>query len=386
VNPSPSVTPSAVPSSPPPTPTTAPTPTPPPSASPTPQPTPTGLLSPSPIISDLALDIHEIPADYASSLGTVESTGDEIIWVGSGALWRYTPGAADPERIVKENRANPIVSIAGSTSGYVYLTRERSTNQSNPDRWRLWYLTDPSGTPVLLDKYDNENVPSPEFTINDNWIVWTAIHGADSDALSVLRVVRTDALGQPRDVVTYPAADTNTWTPQLNGNEVWYGVNHNDWTNGLAYPHVEMIDLSASAPTPVRYGDDVRAFMPSATDSVVAWKGGGDYRFASGSMGELFIYWRDTDALTEVALPDGSSDEVTYPSVGNRFVAWWDENRTHLLLYDLQSQQVRVVARYDPTAEGPLILQPSVKGDLLAFIYSPGEGMPHQLRWAVLPE
>ncbi len=356
----------------------------------TPGPTITATPSASPSALEavpLSLDIHEIPADYTSSLGVIESLGNEIIWVGSGALWRYTPGAAEPERIVKEDRANPIVSIAGGTGGYLYLTRERSTDQSNPNRWRLWFLAGPGETPDLLDKYDNENVPSPEFAINDHWIVWTAIHGKnDQNALSVLRAVTVDALDQPRDVVSYPATDTNMWNPQLNGDEVWYGVNHNDWTNGLAYPRVEMVDLSSPSPTPVRYGEDVRAFMPSATDAVVAWKGGGDYRFASGGMGELYIYWRDTYALSEVALPDGSSDKVTYPSVGSRFVAWWDENRTHLLLYDLQLREVRVIARYDPTAQGPLVLQPCVRGDLLAFVYTPGEGAPHQLHWALLPE
>jgi hypothetical protein len=368
-----------------PTPTYLATPTPPPAPSPTGRATP--AASPvSPETVPLNLDIQEIPGGHGSQPRAVTSIGDAIIWVGAGALWRYTPDAAEPERIVKQDPSNPIESVAGSTSGYVYLTEAVTAGQQNANHWRLWFLAGPGETPVVLDRYDNEHVPSPEFAINDKWIVWTAIHGNDPNAMSVLRVVKVGALDQPRDVVSYPATDTNMWNPQLNGDEAWYGVNHNDWANSLAYPRVEMVDLSAASPTPVRYGEDVRAFMPSATDAVVVWTGNPDYRLAAGSMGELYIYWRATGALTKVALPDGSSDQTSYPSVGNRFVAWWDENPTHLLLYDLQAQEVRVVARYDPTGGGELVRAASLKGDLLAFTYWQREDVSSQLRWAVLPD
>jgi hypothetical protein len=329
--------------------------------------------------------MHEIPTRFSDRLGDVASLGNEIIWVGSGSFWRYSPSAAEPELVIADDPDEPIISIAGGSSGYVYRTQE-VTDSPGPIRWRLWYIAAPGATPVVIDAYDNDGLPAPRFAMDGRRIVWSAFHGREDDAVSSLQVLEIDRIGdEPRELVAYPAFDTSLWHPVLHGDEVWYGVNRNDWDAGTVHPRVEMLDLANPATAPVAYGEDVRAFMPAVNDQIVAWKGGGTPDLAALNAGQLFISWRDGGAAEPIAIPSGSWDRISYPSVGSRFVCWWDDLATHFYVYDIEQRGVRVIAEYEPTGR-ERILRPSLTGNLLVFIYTHGERFPQQVRWATLPE
>jgi hypothetical protein len=319
-------------------------------------------------------------------MGEVVSLGSELIWTGSDAFWRLDPSVGKPELLIRATSDNPIVAIAGSSKGYVFQTRERIGGSDPSNHWRLWFLAAPGATPSLLDQYDNDRSPDPSFAINADTIVWTAFHGEGAEALSTLRLAELDGLDkQARDLMSYPALDASVWLPVLNGDELWYGVSRNDWSTGSVYPRIEMVDLANPAAAPIAYGSDVRAFMPAVTDQVVAWKGGGADDLAAFNAGQLFIYWRNSGAVEPIAIPGGSWDRISFPSVGNRFVSWWDELDTHFFLYDLEAQETRLIAEYEPTGK-QRILRPSLTDNLLAFIYVRGERFPQQIRWASLPD
>jgi hypothetical protein len=339
-----------------------------------------GLSSP----SALDLEIHEVPREFAG-FGTLKNLGNEIIWTSSGDMWRYAPGEMRPERIFAATQRHPVISIAGSPSGYVLLTRETIHGYDPPNRWQLWFLESPDAQPVLVDESDNEGLPSPTFAMNDRYIAWTSFHGTGDQAVSELRLADIDDLQHPKTLVSHPALDTSLWFPAFNGDEVWYGVSRNDWTAGTVHPRIEMLDLARSGEPPVIYGEDTRAFMPAVTDQVVVWKGGGEDDLAALNAGQPFVYWRDSGSVEAVQVPEGSWDRTSYPSVGDRFVAWSDEIDTHFYMYDLEAREIRVIAEYEPTGR-ERVLRPSVAGNLLAFIYSRGERFSSQIRWAYLPD
>lgn len=278
-----------------------------------------------------------------------------------------------------------ITHVGGSDSGYVFTTRDRIGGFDSPTSWHLWYLNRTSGEPMLIDESDNEGLPSPTFAISERHIVWTAFHGTGDTAVNELRILDIDVLQEPRTLLSYPAYDTSLWLPVLSDDELWYGVNRNDWTAGTVHPRVEMIDLNNPQAQPVPYGEDVRAFMPAVNDQVVVWKGGGDDTLAAFNAGQPYLYWRADATIESIRLPGYSWDRISFPSVGDRFVAWWSEYATSFYVYDLRERAVRAIAEYEPT--GPeRILMPSVSGSLIAYIYARGERYPLELRWAYLPE
>ena len=335
--------------------------------------------------SPIALDIHEIGTEFTRNLADLKSVSGEIIWIGSGKLWRFAPGDAAPSAVIAEASDSPIVGIAGSGSAYLYVTRDIVRGEDPPDHWRLWFLSSAGATPQLVDEYDNEQLPSPTFTLNDRYLVWTAFHGIGDSAINVMRVADIDHLDQPRDLVRYPAHDTSLWLPMLNGDELWYGATRNDWSTGTVYPRVEMLNIGEPDPAPVVYGQDSRAFMPSANDSIVAWKGGGDPDLAALNAGQLYVYQRSTNVATPISIPDSISKRFSYPSVGTRFVSWWEDGpSTQFYIYDYLDHQVRIVAQYQPTGE-ERVLRPTLAGNLLAWDYVHDDASPQQIRWAVLP-
>ena len=351
-------------------------------------PSPTLSPPPSPVGSDLELDVHEIPKRFTSQLGFhVRSLGDWIIWVASGALWRYRPGAGEPELVFRTAADDPIVDIAGSVAGFVFIT-QRSLGGSEPlFRWRLWYLAAPGDAPTLLDQFDNDTLPAPTLAINDGWIAWTPYHGAGDQAVNELRVAAIDDLDHPVTLVSYPALDTNMWNPALYGDELWYGIRQNDWDAGTEHPWIEMRNLADPAAAPQKYGEDLHAFMPAVNGEAVVWKSGPE-DFSALNSGQPYVYWRSSGTLEPIQDPHPASwdtAQVSYPSIGDRFVAWWDDYATQFYVYDLQVRAVRKIAEYDPHSN-TRALTPSVVGNLLTWIFSQNDNAPPVIRWAYLPE
>ena len=332
----------------------------------------------------LNIDSHVIPGAYAYATPSVRSLGTEIAWVNNDHLYAFVPGQSRPELIYTSAQGSYIPDFVGSSAGYALLTQETVKGDSS-FRWRLWFLAGAGSEPVLVDEFDNDSMPLPTLAMDARHIAWARTRGAGDDVVSELRILDIDELDRPRTLATYPYWETNVEHPALNGDELWYGVRVNDWDAGTESPRVEMLDLADPGAPPVVYGQDQRAFMPSANDEVVVWKGGGSAEDSADAWGSLYVYRRSdgsVERIQGVNWPGKPGDDrVMYPSVGDRFVAWWDGS-AKVDLYDLTARAVIHVVKNDPYGNG---LAASVAGNLLAF-ESPGDAHHMQLNWAQLPD
>jgi hypothetical protein len=331
-----------------------------------------------------------IPAAYTGHVSTVVSIGSEIVWSGGATdaddnLFRYMPGSSDPELVYRNPRRDSILStIAGSSAGYVFTDDRWASGQ--PRGWRLWYLTEPGATPILLDQSTDDRLPSPTLAMSDRYIAWAVVHGTWRDRLNELRVAPISDPTHPTTLLSIPGRDHYVEFPALWNDELWYGIADNDWDAGTEAPRIEMIDLVHPAAKPSVYGADQRAFMPAPGRDVVAWKSGGQEGSSGLNSGALTLYWRASGMVEALHIPgpDTAADRVSYPSVGNRFVAWWDDIRPRLYVYDLVERQFRRIAEFD-WAGDELIGKPSLSSNLLTYIHSRGEG-DRSLEWATLPD
>jgi len=222
--------------------------------------------------------------------------------------------------------------------------------------------------------------------MNNRHIAWEVVHGTWEDRTNELRVCSVDDPLNVATLMSKPGFDSYLEFPSLWANELWYGIVDNDWDAGAEYPRVEMIDLGNTAANPEVFGREERAFMPAPSRDIVVWKSGGIDGSSALNSGTLTIYWRATAQVETLPIPgpENVARRISYPSVGDRFVSWWDDIRQRFYLYDLAERRFWRIAEYDPAGD-ELILRPSLSGDLLAYVHSRGIG-DRTLEWTVLPE
>jgi hypothetical protein len=386
VAPSPATTPgpSALP-----TPTVAVTARPSAPASSSPSATPSASAMSQPAVTDLAAEVHRVPSEFTGHISAFASLGDAIIWSGGprvrdNNLYRLVPGSDQPE-LLYENlvRDSYLTTVAGSAVGYLF-TDERWTNGERRGWW-LWYLRASGAEPVLLDQSTDDRIISPTIAMNDRWIAWEVVHGTWEEPINELRFASVDDPAHPTTLFSYPGNDVYMEFPELWEDELWYGIADNDWDALTEKPRVEMIDLTNPAASPTRFGEDMRAFMPAPGRDVIAWKSGGTDELAALNSGLLTLYWRSTGEIDELPLPgdETAAERISYPSVGNRFVAWWDDFQPRQYVYDLAERRFRRIAEYDLTGDEGVNM-PSLSGDLLVYRHYLGDDKRY-LEWCVLP-
>jgi hypothetical protein len=360
-----------------------------PSASPTSRATESPTQPPQDGVTDLALDVQRVPDALTGHVSAFASLGDQIVWGGGRGradnnLYRYVPGADEAELLYLNTEPNSsITSVAGSAAGYVF-TDDRWVD-GEPRGWRLWFLPAEGDEPVEMDRSADDRLISPTIAMNDRWIAWEVVHGTFEEPVNELRVASVADPLAPVTLLAYPGRDLYMQFPALWEDELWYGIADNDWAALTEKPRVEMLDLTHLAATPVAFGAGQRAFMPAPGNDVVAWKGGGTDEFAALSSGMLMLYWRSDGQIDELPLPgrETAAERISYPSVGNRFVAWWDDIAQRFYVYDLVERRFRRIAEYDWTGEEG-VTKPSISGDLLVYTHYLSDGERY-LEWARLP-
>jgi hypothetical protein len=212
------------------------------------------------------------------------------------------------------------------------------------------------------------------------------VHGTFEEPLNELRVASVADPLAPVTLLSYPGRDVYMQFPALWEDELWYGIADNDWAALTEKPRVEMLDLSNQTVAPMAFGADRRAFMPAPASAVIAWKGGGTDEFAGLASGVLMLYWRADGHVDELPVPgtEMAAERISYPSVGNRFVAWWDDIAQRFYVYDLVERQFRRIAEYAWTGEEG-VTKPSISGDLLVYTHYLSDGERY-LEWCVLPD
>jgi len=361
----------------------------PPTASPTSSPTARPTQPASGDVTDLTVALDRVPAEFTGHVSAFVSLGDQIVWSGGPGrddnnLYRYAPGADEPELLYFNTaRDSSLTSVVGSAAGYAF-TDERWV-AGEPRGWRLWLLTAPGADPLLLDQSTDDRLIAPTIAMNERWIAWEVVHGTYENPVNELRVVSTADPIAPTTLLAYPGRAVYMQFPNVWADELWYGIADNDWEALTEKPRVEMIDLSHQAAAPAVFGVDGRAFMPAPGRDVVAWKSGGTDELAALNSGVLTLFWRATGEVDELPVPgrETAAARISYPSVGNRFVAWWDDIGQRFYVYDLVERQFRRLAEYDWTGEERIVRQ-SLSGDLLVYTHYLSDGERY-LEWCVLP-
>ena len=340
-------------------------------------------------VTNLAIEMRRVPEEFTGHVSAFVSLGDEIAWSGGRGradndLYRYVPGADEPELLyLNTARDSSLTSVVGSNAGYAF-TDERWVD-GEPHGWRLWLLNAPGADPLLLDQSTDDRLIAPTIAMNERWIAWEVVHGSYENPVNELHVASTADPMASTTLLSYPGRDMYMQFPGLWADELWYGIADNDWNALTEKPRVEMIDLSNQTSAPAVFGADRRAFMPAPGGDVVAWKSGGTDELAALNSGVLTLYWRATGEVEELPVPgrETAAARISYPSVGNRFVAWWDDIGQRFYVYDRVERQFRRLAEYDWTGE-ERVTKPSLSGDLLVYTHYLSDGERY-LEWCVLP-
>jgi hypothetical protein len=340
-------------------------------------------------LSDLALDLQRIDPAFTRNVATFVSLGNQILWSGGQSedanhLYRFVPGSDAPELLFSNPERDSILSsVRGSTAGYVF-TDERWAG-GDPKGWRLWFLGAAGETPLLLDQSSDDKLVAPTIAMDDSWIAWEVVHGTIDDHLNELFAAPVGDPLHPLKLLSFAGRDAYMQFPNLWADELWYGIADNDWINETERPRIEMVDLTAPAAPPAVFGADQRAFMPAPGRNIVAWKSGGTDDLAAQNAGALTLYWRATGQIEvlHVPGPERLADRISYPSVGDRYVAWWDDVRSRLNVYDLVERQFRRIAQY-AVGSNELVAKPSLSANLLAYLHYLPSGERY-LEWAALP-
>lgn len=376
--------------------------TPAPSVRPTPSQPPAGTaaatvsLSPPPSASasaSLDLRIRNIPRRFTTPALAYTSDGQALLWssgapdarAGAAYLWRYLPGAAEPERIFANPLRDSELAVIGGDGDGHYAFVEQNYEAFPPAGWRLWSLPNPGEAPVLVDEGDVPEGLIPFFAINGDRLVWTVLHETPSGVQSQLWMAGLTGT-DPVLLLAADATQIEYLFPSLDGDRLVYSTLTTNAQGNDARADVHLLDLADANPTPLRLNGQTEAFMGVVRGDIVVWQ-----RPTSGSPlngGRLIRHSLSNGNRREVQL---SAEEgvLNYHSVGNRFVAADSELLTRLYIYDLEMDRSVLVEDLGNAPEGfrPAVnVRPWVAGDLLAFVRgSDSADVALTLRWAELP-
>ena len=334
---------------------------------------------PSPI-DPASIEIHLLDARYVPADGPI-STGSEVVWVGGDArpseIWRFVPGAAEPERVLAgQHPDGAITAINGSSAGYAFI--EESPSAYGEGGWRLWFLALPGGVPIEVDRGTAPGAGvAPTLAMDDRRLAWAAFDEPAGGPVSRLKVASVALPAKAMTLIDAPIRDRKLWYPALSGTELWYASIQPD-SNGIADEfHIERLDVNQpGAPAAVFRGLG-HDFNPAVDARFVVWKTAepGD---SALNWGALRVLDRRSGALT--AIPVAKANR---PSLGDRFVAFDEITHTRLVVYDLATQLLVELGRAD--AATPTYGGVAVSGSLLAFLMQDGAGQP-RVGWANLPK
>lgn len=352
-------------------------------AAPSPAPTVSVGPSPAPSAGPTSIELHLLDPRYVPA-GPLVSANAELLWsagvVWPSEIWRYIPGAAQPERIFASPRPkSTITSVVGSDSGYAFV--EVSEPAFGEGGWRVWYLSGPDADPVQIDQGIAKRAGHPPtITMDEAHVAWAGFDELATGFVSRLAVAPIGDLGRATTLLERPVRESLIWYPALQRNEVWYGTIRGDFdaTGAGDEFHIEVIDLAGPDLTPARFAGTGLDFNPAVSERHVVWKTNeaGDNAL---NWGTVRVLDRRSGAIAVVPI-----EHANRPSIGDRYVAFEEIFHTRLAVYDTFTGLVFDLA----PAGGPSTYGgQSISGRLLTF-YTQGPDGTGQARigWAILPE
>jgi hypothetical protein len=309
------------------------------------------------------------------------SAGSEVLWTGGDTgpseVWRYVPGAPQPERIFTAERPDSaITALAGSSAGYAFV--EESASAYGKGGWRLWFLAAPSQVPLEVDRGSAPGAGvAPTLALDAEHLAWAAFDEPAGGPVSRLRLATIGGPPALRTLIEAPIRERKLWYPALSGRELWYATIAPDPAGLIDEFHIEHFDLTRPEESPTIFRGPGHDFSPAVDERFVVWKTTeqGD---SALNWGELRVLDRQSGAVT--AIPVAKANR---PSLGDRFVAFDEITHTQLAVYDLASRSMIELGRSEAAA--PTYGGVSLAGSLLTFLTQDGGGQP-RIGWAVLPE
>ncbi len=314
------------------------------------------------------------------------STGTHLIWSSGARADREADVAPDlfasePDgvaRLIYDNphRDSRLEHIDGAGSRIAFM--ELNSRAFGRGNWKLWYQPDLGDPPVLVDEGGGGQLPF--FSVSDDHLVWTAVHG--KPAMSQLLLLELDTM-EERLLAEDDPARVQYWFPDVDGQRVVYGTvePNEDFTSDER--HVYLLELDGDV-DPVRLDRAMSASEPAIHGENVVWKES-DPTLNFLNAGSLVHYAIDTGQLKPLDLRTPNGLGFVEPTVGERYVAAWAQYLRSLYLADLEDGDNLQVLDLGDTSDDPhdTVAHPDIEGDLLAYKFGPAGG-ELELRWVRL--
>jgi len=338
------------------------------------------------------IDVMSFPRELSGTTLEFVSDGSAVLYSSSRAgdagaesapdLWRYEPGAAEPTLVWHNpERDHSIVKIAGDlgTAAFVEMpiTGERA--------WNLWLVPEPGADAVLLDRHPGDGDVSslvPSVTVRESLVAWTAFDRGSDGPVSQLIVAEAPDWA-PVLLQERPASEAELWLPSIYAGRMVYTEVRYAPDRSTDERRVYLLDLTDPTAAPARLDTSGRATMPLILGDQVLWKET-DPGFNMFNWGRM-VGCRLPNCEPE-PISTAPQEMVNYPSIGERFVAWWGRDAFAFGVYDLERRQARLIDTYRG-ASGDNVLRPHVAGALLVWLFVDTSlpGTPSELRYAFLP-
>lgn len=336
------------------------------------------------------LEVLSVAPEFSASVLEFASTGSAI-YMSAGPdeaesapdLWRVTPGpSTEPELVWRNDRRDrSLARIAGDLDSVVFVDMPTSGELG----WNLWLIPEEGADAILLDSHPGDpTVPglAPSFAVYQPSIVWAAFdRGADGPVSQLLYATAPD--WEPHLLGELPADEAEYWFPSLYGDTLVYSVVR--YTNGgqsderMAY----LMDLSHPEAPPRRIDTSGRATMPLVNQFAIIWKEA-DPGFNMMNWGTMYRYDLASDSVAPLGIRP--QEYVNFPSIGERFAAWWGVDGTSFAVYDLERRAPRSIIFYGRAPERRIV-RPHIGGSLLAWLYTEtiNDRTTSEIRYAYLP-
>lgn len=341
------------------------------------------------VAPDLSVDLHQLAAEYRPC-SDVWNFGTELVWANYDTqhescpdIWRYVPGTAAPERVYQsQNRGAVLGPVVGANGAYAFLERDQ---QGSVDLgWTLWSVPSAGAARVLIAQGVSGANAAATLTADQQRLVWasfdqTAAHASSSaDPLDMttsrLHIAPWSDLRAIAAPLSVPMRQGLIWYPDLNGNELWYGIIHGDWTNAVQDDmRIQMIDLADASSPPVTLPGVGREFNPAVNDDFIVYKRP-DPGFAALNWGTIVVVDRHSHRASDIARSGNR------PTIGNRFITYDTVARSRLDVYDPTVGRTYTLRSIDQGGIDGV----SIHGDLLTFVQFPENGIG-TIWWGRLP-
>jgi hypothetical protein len=252
--------------------------------------------------------------------------------------------------------------------------------------WDLWLIPDDGADPIRLDSHPGDPaVPgtAPSFAVYEGYIAWAAFDRGPDGVMSQLLYAHAPEW-RPQLIAERFAAEAELWFPSLYGRSLVYSeIRYSD--DRLSDERwVFLVELNPDGASPPRRLDaSGQATMPLINQYGVVWKEA-DPGFHMLNWGRMFRYDLETGVVSR--LSTRPQEYVNFPSIGERFVAWWGANASTFGVYDLERGAARQILRYAASPQRR-ILRPHVGGGLLVWLSTEdgGGSTVSEIRYAYLP-